>query len=279
MRNFRRVGLAFLISALPLSLAASAHAETASIPAAKPPACKRDAFRLALDVGHTAKQPGATSARGAKEYDFNLALAKVIERKLTGAGFSKTALLVTDGPMYRGLAERVDKANRLRADLFLSIHHDSVPDSFLEKWKFEGEERTYSDRFKGHSLFISNDNPDRKASFQFAQLLGRQLRDRGLQYARQYTEKFMGHKRRIIVDAETGVYRYDQLIVLRTTHMPAVLLEAGSIIHRDEELAMATPERQALISAAVLDAVEAFCAERPPHDRTVAAEKPPARRR
>src|SRR5439155_16674309 len=115
------------------------RAETGSVPArGNEPVCKRDAFRVVVDVGHTAKQGGATSARGALEYDFNLRLAKVIEQKLNGAGFSKAVLLITDGAMYKGLAARVSKANRLPADLFLSIHHDSVPDSFLEKWEYEG---------------------------------------------------------------------------------------------------------------------------------------------
>jgi N-acetylmuramoyl-L-alanine amidase len=72
----------------------------------------------------------------------------------------------------------------------------------------------------------------------------------------------MGYRQRILVDAEAGVYRFDQLVVLRNTHMPAVLLEAGSIINRDEELLLYTPEHQALISAAVLDAVNAFCVKR-----------------
>jgi len=247
MWNFPHIGLALLIAAAaPLALQVpGARGETASIPAAKRdhPTCNRDAFRLALDVGHTDEHFGATSARGAREYDFNLRLAKVIDEKLRAAGFTKTTLLITRGSMYKSLAERVARANRLPADLFLSIHHDSVPDKFLEKWEYQGEERTYSDRFKGHSLFISNSNPDRTSSLQFAKILGRGLKERGLQYARQYTEKFMGHRQRILVDAETGVYRYDQLIVLRTTHMPAVLLEAGSIINRDEELQMATPRR------------------------------------
>jgi N-acetylmuramoyl-L-alanine amidase len=46
--------------------------------------------------------------------------------------------------------------------------------------------------------------------------------------------------------------------------MPAVLLEAGSIINRDEELLLNTEERRSLIAAAVSDAVETFCASRPP---------------
>ena len=74
----------------------------------------------------------------------------------------------------------------------------------------------------------------------------------------------MGSRQRLLVDAEAGVYRYDQLIVLRKTVMPAVLLEAGSIVNRDEEVAMGMPERQAAISAAVTEAVAAFCAARAP---------------
>jgi len=83
----------------------------------------------------------------------------------------------------------------------------------------------------------------------------------------------MGHRQRLLVDVKTGVYRYDQLIVLKNTQMPAVLLEAGSIINRDEELLMSSPQRQSAISAAVTDAVESFCAVRRPRqpDRARAA--------
>ena len=70
------------------------------------------------------------------------------------------------------------------------------------------------------------------------------------------------------------VYRYDQLIVLKSTHIPAVLLEAGSIINRDEELAMGTPERQSLISAAATDAVERFCASRRSRNSPQVAHRP-----
>ena len=95
-------------------------------------------------------------------------------------------------------------------------------------------------------------------------MLGSQLKARGLQYTPHYTEKFMGRRQRVLVDAENGVYRYDQLIVLKNTHMPAVLLEAGSIINRQEELLMSSPERIGAISAAVTEAVDAFCAVRRP---------------
>jgi N-acetylmuramoyl-L-alanine amidase len=132
----------------------------------------------------------------------------------------------------------------------------------LEKWEYEGEERGFSDRFKGHSIFVSIDNGNYQGSLQFGHMLGNQMKARGLKYTPHYTDKIMGDRQRVLVDPEAGVYRYDQLIVLKDTKMPAALLEAGSIINRDEELILAAPERQNLISASVVDAVKEFCAAR-----------------
>jgi N-acetylmuramoyl-L-alanine amidase len=275
MTLLRRLGaVATMVGALLVSQSVwhSGWAEPAAGSAKKSQAsaCDRAAFRVVVDVGHTAESPGAKSARGIGEYDFNLRLASLIEQDLLQAGFGKTVLLVTDGPARKSLFDRVARANRLSPDLFLSIHHDSVPDSFLEGWEYEGERHTFSDRFKGHSIFISNENVDFAGSLLFGQMLGAQLQARGLRYTPHYIEKFMGHRQRILVDANVGVYRYDQLIVLRTTQMPAVLLEAGSIINRAEELALSAPERQSLISAAVVGAVDGFCAMRRPRRPDVA---------
>ena len=68
----------------------------------------------------------------------------------------------------------------------------------------------------------------------------------------------MGRYRHELVDAEAGVYRYDHLIVLHSARMPAVLLEAGSIVNRQEELDLATPERRLSVAEAVTAAVEEF---------------------
>lgn len=262
----RRIGTLALFVAVLIAHGAWHRASGEEAGAAKPAGatCDRAAFRLVLDVGHTAQVPGAKSARGLHEFDFNLRLAKLIEQQLIEAGFAKTVLLVTEGPALAGLARRVARANAAHADLLLSIHHDSVPDSMLEKWDYNGEPHTFSDRFKGHSLFVSYENRDLNGSLRFARLLGLALKSRGLQYTPHYTEKIMGHRRRQLLDAEAGVYRYDQLVVLKYPHMPAVLLEAGSIINRDEELLMGTPEHQAVIAAAALEAVEGFCQERRP---------------
>jgi N-acetylmuramoyl-L-alanine amidase len=256
--HYYKALLIALILPLPaFAQTAAAPKEAASPP--PPPACKRDTFKPVVDVGHTLEHPGAFSARGVTEYDFNLNLAKAIEQKLIAAGFSRTVMLVTSGPTMQGLFERVRNANAMQADLFLSVHHDSVPEQFLENWEFDGKPNRFSDRFSGHSLFVSFDNPQIKASRLFGKFLGNQLKDRGLKYTPHYTEAIMGSRRRELIDPEAGVYRYDKLIVLRETTIPAVLLEAGNIVNREDELVLASPERRDLIAGAVTDAVVQFC--------------------
>jgi N-acetylmuramoyl-L-alanine amidase len=236
---------------------------TKPVSAAKPAAaCHPESFRVVVDVGHTAEVPGAMSARGATEYSFNLALAQDAKQALVDAGFAKTTLLITDKAPPTGLITRAMVANNLQADLFLAIHHDSVPDNLLKTWQYEGQDQHFNDDYPGYALFISNENGDRAGSLLFGNFLGKELQTRGLHYTPHYTLALMGHRRRELLDPVAGVYRYDQLIVLRMTHMPALLLEAGSIVNRQEELELGTPDRRARTSAAIVAAVQEFCAAR-----------------
>jgi hypothetical protein len=142
-----------------------------------------------------------------------------------------------------------------------AIHHDSVPDNLKETWQYEGKNYSYSDRFSGYAIFVSNDNADRAASLAFGHSLGQELQKHGLHYTPHYTLPLMGRYRQELIDEEAGVYRYDHL-VLHSAHMPAVLLEAGSIINRQEELELATPKRRLMVAKAVTASVEEFCASR-----------------
>jgi N-acetylmuramoyl-L-alanine amidase len=223
------------------------------------PACEPSKFRIVLDVGHTAESEGATSAHNVAEFIFNLRLAQRIDEKLKADGFPETKLLVTKGKARPSLVKRVAAASELHANLFLSIHHDSVPNSMLEDWEFEGRKSHFSDRFSGYSVFVSRDNPDFKTSLSFAELVAKEMKAQGLQYGRQYSLPIMGRYQHPLLNKETGVYSYDQLVVLKSTRMPAVLLEAGSIINRDEEIKMDSPERRDIISSAVAAAAKEFC--------------------
>jgi N-acetylmuramoyl-L-alanine amidase len=233
---------------------------SASKPAA--PTCDPSKFRIVVDVGHTAESEGAISARNVSEFVYNLRLARRIEEKLKAEGFAETKLLLTEGKARSSLVRRVAAANNLSANLFLSIHHDSVPNKFLEGWEFEGKKSHFSDRFSGYSVFVSTDNPEFKTSLSIAELVAKEMKGQGLKYAEQYSQPIMGKYQHPLLNRETGVYSYDKLIVLKKTRMAAVLLEAGSIINRDEELRMDSPEYRNIVSSGVAMAIREYCDRR-----------------
>jgi N-acetylmuramoyl-L-alanine amidase len=264
MSTLRRTALlvASLVAAIVALSGRPAYSVENGPPAAKATACQRSDFRVVVDVGHTANVPGADSARGVPEYAFNLQLADATKQALVESGFTKTVRLITATAPWAGLVERAARANAMHADLFISLHHDSVPDNLIETWEYNGEKHQFSDRFRGYSIFVSEANADPQDSLGFGRLLGHELQARGMNYTPHYTLPLMGRHRHQLLDADAGVYRYDQLVVLRNTRMPAVLLEAGSIVNRQEELELASTDRRTRIAAAVVAAVEQFCAER-----------------
>lgn len=251
-----------LSSVAPGQAAGTRKAAKAKPRASTPEKCEPRKFRIIVDVGHTPDSYGALSARNDPEFGFNFRLASLITAKLKSEGFAATRLLVTDGKARPSLFKRVGAANDGRADLFLSIHHDSVPDKLLESWEFDGAHSYFSDRFSGHSLFVSRQNPHFATSLMLARMIGRQLKQQGLHYASHYTLPVMGRYRHQLLDKDVGVYRYDGLVVLSRTSSAAVLLEAGSIINRDEEMTMNSTERQEAIAGAVAAGVGEFCERR-----------------
>ena len=105
--------------------------------------CDPAKFRIVVDVGHTAESEGAISSRKVPEFVFNLRLARQIEEKLKAEGFAETRLLVTEGKARPSLAKRVAAANNLHANLFLSIHHDSVPELDARELGIRGQEKPF----------------------------------------------------------------------------------------------------------------------------------------
>lgn len=236
--------------------------------------CDRADFRLLLDVGHTLEAAGAISARGIDEYQFNLTLTKELASELRKRGFDKTMVMITQGPTRPGLMSRVAQINKVAPDLLLSIHHDSVPDAQLEQFEYDNKLRSFSDRYAGHSIFVSAGNPRYAASLLFAHTMGMEMEKRDLHYTPHYTYKIMGERQRVLIDDKAGVYRYDQLLVLKNTHVPSVLLEAGSIINREEEWKLHLPKYREPLVAAIADAVDLYCRYKPPASRGTVAAKP-----
>jgi N-acetylmuramoyl-L-alanine amidase len=203
---------------------------------------------VAIDVGHSAQSPGATSARGKQEFEFNRALAHVIWQTFTTLG-GQAFEIGADGKSVDP-ETRPQEAAAHNAKFFLSIHHDSVQPQFLEEWNWEGGVQHYTDRYAGFSLFVSRKNKQVATSLQCASAIGAMLRDAGFKPSAHHAEPIEGENRPW-ADKANGVYYYDNLIVLKNAKMPAVLLESGIIVNRDEEQRMLDSAIRSKIASAV----------------------------
>src|SRR5207249_3116542 len=178
------------------------------------------AFLVAVDVGHYYGEPGVISASGRAEFEYNLELASQLKDFLNEAGL-KVRMIGERGD-YAILHYRTRDA--AGADLFLSIHHDSVRLSQLP----------HAHRFAGFSLFVSRRNPQADKSLACAAAIGARLRAAGFTPSRYHADPVLGENRPF-ADEINGVHYYDNLTVARSAAMPAVLVEAGVIVNPGED--------------------------------------------
>jgi N-acetylmuramoyl-L-alanine amidase len=221
------------------------------------PAAAREAALVAVDVGHHLAEPGVLSARGRPEFEFNRALALDIGDALEARGH-RIRLIGAAGDADV-LSRRTAAARG--ASLFLSVHHDSVQPHYFEAWEYEGATRQFSDRFSGFALFVSRRNPDPAASLACASTVGERLRAAGFAPSLYHAEPIPGESKPF-ADRLNGVHYFDDLVVLHTAMQPAVLLEAGVIVNRAEELRLREPATRRRIAAAVAAGVRECLARR-----------------
>lgn len=215
--------------------------------------CIKSGFILAIDVGHSERNGGATSATGVREYAFNKAVAEGLIKELKKEGHIKPYLLGDNS-----LKDRVAFANKRNTNLLLSLHHDSVQPRYLSKWTHRGRIHMYSDKYKGYSIFYSQKNGASRQSLHFANLLGLEMLKAGLAPSLHHVERIEGENRELI-DGERGIYRYDDLIMLKGSIMPAVLLECGIIVNRQEEELLRDPAYRIKIVTAIRRAISTYC--------------------
>jgi N-acetylmuramoyl-L-alanine amidase len=193
---------------------------------------------VAVDVGHYAAEPGVISASGRPEFEYNRDLA--LETKAELERLQLQVRLIGERGDYAVLHHRTRDAQG--ADLFLSIHHDSVKERLLPQ----------ADRFAGFSLFVSSLNPKAEKSLACASAIGAKLRAAGFAPSRYHADPETGAPRPF-ADEANGVHWYDNLAVGRSAAMPSVLVEAGVIVNREEERRMRDPDVRRKIAAAVAE--------------------------
>lgn len=195
--------------------------------------------QVVLDTGHSPSRQGATSAGGRGEFTFNQRLAGAVAAKLTGVGVKVQR---SEGEL--SLRQRTQGVQP--QELFVSIHHDSIQQAWIDTWQRE--------RYAGFSVFYSNKNPQAQHSLLCARLVGRALAQAGQTPSLYHATPIPGENRPL-VDRDHGVHRYDDLVVLKTSAAPAVLVEAGVIANPNEEARLLDPSTVDVLARAIAQGV------------------------
>ncbi len=229
-------------------------------PAEIPEACSGGRLRAGIDIGHSERAPGAISASGKPEYAFNARFAEelvALSRRTATAGVTLDLFIHNAGGDGAKLGDRPKNAQRLGAQIFLSIHHDSAQKVHLVPHIAGARTLLHAPDIHGYSLFVSRANPRFAASQRLALLIGRSFRIAGMTPTEHHAENIPGERREFL-DREIGLYEAP-FAVLAGADIPAVLVEAGVIANEAEEQDLERSEYRARAQLALIEALTAFC--------------------
>jgi N-acetylmuramoyl-L-alanine amidase len=216
---------------------------------------------ILLDPGHTPEQQGALGIRGIYEVVYNDHFVSKLVKALRSASF--TVNLTRQPDQSISLIDRVAIANNGQSELFLSIHHDSAQPIYLKKINLEhGYGYQAIKQISGYSIFVSKTNSQFANSYRFAEILGQLLLKLGRPPTLHHAEDISGEHRELL-NERLGIYRFDDLVVLAKTKIPAVLLEIGVIVDPDDEHYVSVESNQDAMCQAIVQAIQAYVGENP----------------
>lgn len=243
----------YLVAPMPTRILGSILVLLLAFPAAAAP------LRVVVDPGHGGEKEGAIGPCGTKEKDLALAISLRLAEALRLRGHE--VILTRDRDVSLGLAPRIQLANERAADVFVSIHANSVA---AAKDRVHGVETYFlsADATDSHAQALANqENADDEAAATAVDPLDFILAD----LARM--EAHVGSSRLAVAIHEnlvrrTGArdrgVRQAPFFVLSGAHMPAVLVEVGYVSHPAEERRLASRDNQEAIAQAIAEGIDAF---------------------
>jgi N-acetylmuramoyl-L-alanine amidase len=230
-------------------------------------AAREPAFTVVLDPGHGGEQEGAKAPDGAREKDLSLAISRRIAARLKRLGAK--VVLTRTGDISVPLANRAAIATAIRADLFVSVHLNSMPTA-AQRRHSHGVETYFlsADATDLHAKAVAaRENADRLAgeaepdpNDPVAGILDDLQDAASLQGSSKLAYAIHGKLVSRLRAEDRGV-KQAPFYVLAGARMPAVLLEVGFISHAEEGRKLRSREYQDRIAEAVALGVQAFRAE------------------
>ena len=230
-------------------------------------------YIIALDPGHGGEDPGAVGPSGTREKDVVLSIGKLLRDQIN-AQADMRAFMTRDSDFFVPLAERVQKARSVKADLFISIHADAFTNRSA----------------KGASVFALS---ERGASSTTASWLantqnqsdliggvGVRARDRqtagillSMSTAAQIKDSLKLGKL-VVKELSSFAHMHKNTVeqagfaVLKAPDIPSILVETAFISNPEEEKLLRSAAYQKQLAQAMMRAIKAYLVQNPPSARS-----------
>lgn len=230
--------------------------------AAKPKNAKRV---IVIDPGHGGVDPGATGSGGTYEKDLVLPLAKSLRDALERSG-KYQVVMTRDTDIFLSLKARVVVGRRSKADLFISLHADSAPNTVVRGASVYTLSETASDK-EAEALARSENQSDIIAGVDLTNesdvvtsilidLAQRETKNHAVKFAQDLVPELQKAG-----DVKHNGHKFAGFQVLKAPDVPSVLVEVGYVSNRFDESVMVTNRWRRGMASAISRAVDRYFKE------------------
>lgn len=252
----------------------SASGAALPVKAEHAPADARDVI-IAIDAGHGGDDPGAIGKHGTREKDVVLAIAKALAQRVNAEPGMK-AILTRNGDYFLPLRERMQRARAQQADLFVSVHADSIADRRVdgssvyilsqrgasdEAARWLAERENASDLIGGVSL---DDKDDVLAS-----VLLDLSQSAALSASETAAEQVLRELNQVGQIRKPRVQQA-RFMVLKSPDIPSMLVETAYISNPEEEMRLRTQPHRVKLAGAIHQGLRAYFYANPPTGTRIA---------
>ena len=232
---------------------------------------------VAVDAGHGGEDPGAIGRSGTREKDVTLSIARKLAARIDKQKGMK-AVLIRDGDYFVALRQRINKARKHQADLFVSIHADAFTDpsvrgssvytlsnggatSEAAKWLAARENR--ADLIGGVNLAERNDV--------LASVLLDMTQNATIEHSSIAASRVLAKLRSLGHVHQTRIQQAG-FVVLKSPDIPSMLVETAFISNPDEEKRLRNGSYQNQLADSLLGGILDYFQDYPPPGTRFARE-------
>lgn len=227
---------------------------------------------IIIDPGHGGIDPGAVAASNLLEKNVVLAVARLVKAKLKASG-NYEVKMTRETDVFISLDNRLKLSRQHSADLFISIHADSLDASSVNETVRGASVYTLSDRAsdeQARKMAEKENASDLLAGLEKVEAEGKDdvkgilidlMKRETADFSTDFSNELVSKLRRQ-VSMQREAQKSAAFKVLRQTQSPSVLIELGYLSNTEDEKLLSSGDWQGKVAKSISDAVDVYFAKR-----------------